>query len=224
MPIWEVEPTATHDDADKQVTEFSLLPTKPVPALGLDTIDHAVPFQDITNVVSKFMLPEYPTAMQFDAVVHDTDISLLLEPPPLGLDTVDHVDPSHTIANVVPANGEPEVPTATHEDADTHDTDSSSFEPLLGVVIVDHAVPFHAIANVVRTINEPAPPTATQFEALTHETDASLWENEASSGLDTTVAVSTTAPTDVEPANELSATRNMARTTRANLRVITNSF
>jgi hypothetical protein len=98
------------------------------------------------------MLPEYPTATQFDALVHETDISLLLEPGlGLGLDTVDHADPFQTIANVVPENGEPAAPTATHEDADVHDTDCSSFEPLLGVDMVDHAVPFHAIANVVLT-------------------------------------------------------------------------
>lgn len=152
MPPREVEPTATHDDADKHVTEFSLLLTNSVPTLGLDTIDHADPSHTIAIVVSWFMLPEYPTATQFDALTHDTDISLLLVPGlGLGLDTVDHVDPSHTIANVVPENGEPAPPTATHEDADAHDTDCSSFEPLLGVDMVDHAVPFHAIANVVLT-------------------------------------------------------------------------
>jgi hypothetical protein len=129
-----------------------LLPPTPVPGLGLDTIDHAVPSHTIATVVSWFIVPEYPTAMQFDALVHDTDISLLLEPGlGLGLDTVDHADPSQTIANVVPENGVPALPTATHEDADTHDTDCSSFEPLLGVDMVDHAVPFHAIANVVLT-------------------------------------------------------------------------
>ena len=147
-----MEPTATHEEADKHVTEFNLLPTKPVPGLGLSTTDHADPSHTIANVVSWFIMPENPTATQFDALVHDTDISLLLEPGlGLGLDTADHVDPFQTIANVVPENGVPAPPTATHEDADTHDTDSSSFEPLLGVDIVDQAVPFHAIANVVLT-------------------------------------------------------------------------
>jgi hypothetical protein len=168
-------------------------------------------------------MPVYPTATQYDALTHDTDVNLSLVPA-LGLDTVDHDDPSHTIANVVPENGEPVYPTATQYDALTHDTDCSSFEPLLGVDMVDQAVPFHAIANVVLTIKSPALPTATQFEALTHETDVSLCANVPSSGLDTTVAVSTTAPTDVEPTNEPRATRSTARTMRANLRITTNSF
>jgi len=144
-----VEPTAKHFVALTHDTELSLLATKPLPALGLDTIVHANPSHTIVNVVSWFIAPLYPTATQYDALTHDTDVNLLL--PSLGLDTVDHDDPSHTIANVVPENGVPVYPTATQYDALTHDTDCSSFEPLLGLDMADHAVPFHAIANVVLT-------------------------------------------------------------------------
>ena len=101
-------------------------------------------------------MPVYPTATQYDALTHDTDVKMslgldALGLDALGLDTVDHDDPSHTIANVVPENGSPVYPTATQYDALTHDTDDSSFEPLLGLDMVDHAVPSHTIANVVLT-------------------------------------------------------------------------
>jgi len=148
MPPWEVEPTAKHFVALTHDTELSVLPTKPLPALGLDTIVHAVPFHTIANVVSWVIMPVYPTATQYDALTHDTDVNLSVVPA-LGLDTLDHDEPFHTIANVVPENGVPLYPTATQYDALTHDTDSSSFEPLFGLDMVDHSVPFHAIANVV---------------------------------------------------------------------------
>lgn len=67
--------------------------------MGLDTIDHVVPFHAITNVETG-VVPVYPTATQSDALAHDTDISSSFVPAALGLDTTDHADPSQDITNV----------------------------------------------------------------------------------------------------------------------------
>jgi hypothetical protein len=70
-----------------------------VPALGLDTIDHVVPFHAITNV-EVGVVRVYPTATQSDALAHDTDFSSSLVPLASGLDTTDHAEPSQDITNV----------------------------------------------------------------------------------------------------------------------------
>ena len=115
-----------------------------MPALGLDTIDHVVPFHAITNVAVG--LPKLlPTATQSDALAHDTDISSSWVPP-LGLDTVDHAVPFHAITNVEGSS----LPTATHDDAEIHDTELSLWlfsSPTPGLDITDHDDPSQDITN-----------------------------------------------------------------------------
>jgi hypothetical protein len=76
-----------------------------VPAFGLGTIDHTVPFHTITNVSIAEPVSVEPTATQSDALTHDTDHSQSKTVLGLGLDTIDHTVPSHTITNV--SNAEP---------------------------------------------------------------------------------------------------------------------
>jgi Tfp pilus assembly PilM family ATPase len=76
-----------------------------VPAFGLDTIDHTVPSQTITNVSVADPVTVRPTATQSDALTHDTENSPSKTVLGLGLDTIDHTLPSHTIVNV--SNAEP---------------------------------------------------------------------------------------------------------------------
>jgi hypothetical protein len=59
-----------------------------VPALGLDTIDHTVPSQTITNVSVAEPVSVEPTATQSDALTHDTDHSSSLLVPAFGLGTI----------------------------------------------------------------------------------------------------------------------------------------
>jgi hypothetical protein len=59
-----------------------------VPAFGLDTIDHTVPSQTITNVSVAEPVSVEPTATQSDALTHDTDHSSSLLVPAFGLGTI----------------------------------------------------------------------------------------------------------------------------------------
>jgi hypothetical protein len=70
-----------------------------VPALGLGTTDHTLPFHTIVNVSVAEPVYVEPTATHSDTLTHDTDSSPSLVPT-LGLDTTDHTLPSHTIVNV----------------------------------------------------------------------------------------------------------------------------
>jgi hypothetical protein len=58
-----------------------------VPALGLGTIDHAVPSHTITNVSNAEPVYVEPTATHSDALTHDTDCSPSSLVPALGLGT-----------------------------------------------------------------------------------------------------------------------------------------
>jgi hypothetical protein len=91
-----VRPTATQSDTHD--TEDSL--SKVVPAFGLDTIDHTVPSQTITNVSVAEPVSVEPTATHSATLTHDTEYSASLMVPAFGLDTIDHTVPSHTITNV----------------------------------------------------------------------------------------------------------------------------
>jgi hypothetical protein len=75
-----------------------------VPAFGLATIDHTVPFHRITNVSVAEPVYVRPTATHSVTLTHDTETSRSLLAA-FGLATIDHTLPSHTIVNV--SNAEP---------------------------------------------------------------------------------------------------------------------
>jgi hypothetical protein len=79
-----------------------------VPAFGLETIDHTVPFQTITNVSTAEPDPVtvLPTATHCVALTHETEDSRSEIVPAFGLETIDHALPSHAITNV--SSAEPE--------------------------------------------------------------------------------------------------------------------
>jgi hypothetical protein len=92
--VVRVYPTATQSDALAHDTDIS---SSFVPAaLGLDTTDHAEPFQDITNSLD----PAFPAATHSVALTQVTEFRALPLCPELGLDTTDHADPSQDITNV----------------------------------------------------------------------------------------------------------------------------
>jgi hypothetical protein len=93
-----VEPTATHSDALPHDTENSASST--VPALGLGTTDHTLPFHTIVNVSVAEPVSVEPTATHCDTLTHDTEYSLFSTLPTFGPATIDHTEPFHTIVNV----------------------------------------------------------------------------------------------------------------------------
>jgi hypothetical protein len=146
--------------------------------------------------------------------------------PAFGLDTIDHTLPSHTITNVSTAEPVDVEPTATHSDALTHDTEysPSALVPAFGLDTIDQAVPSHTITNVSTAEPVNVEPTATHSDALTHDTEYSSSVMVPAFGLGTIVALSTTAPADVEtttPPNTIAKTANIART---DLRTIREPF
>jgi hypothetical protein len=93
-----VIPTATHSVALAHDTENSM--SRLVLALGLVTIDHALPSHTITNVSLAEPVHVEPTATHSVALTHDTEYSESSLVPALGLVTIDHALPFHTITNV----------------------------------------------------------------------------------------------------------------------------
>jgi hypothetical protein len=59
-----------------------------VPAFGLDTIDHTLPFHTIANVSTAEPLSVEPTATHSDALTHDTEFNSLLLVSAFGLGTI----------------------------------------------------------------------------------------------------------------------------------------
>jgi hypothetical protein len=86
-------PTAAHEDAETHDTDFS---SSALPVVGLVTLDHAEPSQDITNSLD----PAFPAATHSVALTQVTEFRALPLCPELGLDTTDHAEPSQDITNV----------------------------------------------------------------------------------------------------------------------------
>jgi hypothetical protein len=117
-------------------------------------------------------------------------------------------------------------PTAMQNELFTHEIEFnvSLLVPALGLDISCHSEPFHFIARVSMTsVPSSVDPTAMQFDALTHETDDSRSLAVPALGLETMVAVSTTAPAEVETTTAPKTTAIAAATTRTDLRTITRS-
>jgi hypothetical protein len=105
--------TLTHD------TDFSSSLRK-LPAPGLDTTDHSIPFHTSTNELRGPIEVESPTAVHEDTLKHDTEDNTLSEAPVLGLDTTDHSVPFHISINVTLPKSVLVKPTATHQASLTH--------------------------------------------------------------------------------------------------------
>ena len=162
----------------------------------------------------------YPTATQYELLTHDTDRSSSWVVLGLGLETIDHVAPFHTIANVSVTEPFRVEPTARQYELLTHEIEFnlSLLVPALGLDITNHSEPFHFIARVSMTsVPSSVDPTAMHSDALTHETDDSRSLVVPALGLAEIVAVSTTAPTDVDTRIEPNTTAINAVTATTDL-------
>jgi hypothetical protein len=134
--------------------------------LGVAWMRHLLPFHRSARILP---FPEFPTAVQADADVHDTPFR---KPPAgFGVGWMLHPVPFHRSARVLPFAV---PPTAAHAAREVHDTPFRVPPPAgLGVAWTRQVWPFHCSASVTRVRDLlVVAPTAVQAERETHATPA----------------------------------------------------
>jgi hypothetical protein len=151
MSVWLLAPMLTHPTAKQLVGPVHVTPLRlfdwPDEVLGLETMDHTLPFHDSTRVWLFVPLENCPTATQFVALVHAT-LSRMLSwlGDVFGLGAMDHALPFHDSMRVwlfVPLKNSP---TATQFVGLVHATLSRTFswlDDVFGLGTMDHTLPFH---------------------------------------------------------------------------------
>ena len=181
-PVSKYEPTAVQAVAEVQETPNSLLLSS-VPASGLGTTDHLLPFQDSTRVPLAGGVTRWcePTAVQAVAETQDTLARSALRTF-CGLGATDQVLPFQisVIGFSLAVQHAPKWPTAAQNAAVTQETPNRKLTwpvPGLGLGTIDQAVPFQVSISVRyddRLLGDAADhPTAVQALADTQETPCS---------------------------------------------------
>jgi hypothetical protein len=160
------EPTAKHTVFVMQATAARSACDDPA-GDGLATTDHAVPFQRSVSVFTCEAIVYEPTAMQYDAPVHEI-ASRLLVVAPAGLAVVvtTHALPFQRSPSGTPVNEAFNMPPIARQlVAAPHAIPLRKLSELpAGGAATDHAAPFQCSTRVA----EPPEPTAVQSVAVAH--------------------------------------------------------